>query len=90
MKITEGQLRKIIREEVASLSEAPRARRPMLGDIYMNPQRHQISIEFLEGGNAGWELLARGKAKSMDGTLADLQQALEAGGFVFSRNEQAY
>lgn len=95
MKITEGQLRKIIREEVSRLTEAKgtgasRARKPKLGDIYTNPQRHQISIEFLGGGNAGWELLARGKASSNDGTIADLQKALAGGGFEFDRNEQAY
>ena len=95
MKITESQLRSIIREEVSRLTEAKgtgasRARKPKLGDIYTNPQRHQISIEFLQGGDAGWELLARGKASSKDGTLADLQKALADGGFKFDRNEQAY
>ena len=56
----------------------------------MGTQRHQISIEFLQGGDAGWELLARGKASSRDGTLADLQNAIADGGFEFDRNEQAY
>ena len=101
MKITESQLRSIIREEVSRLTEAksigalhgvrsPRSLKLKLGDIYTNPQRHQISIEFLQGGDAGWELLARGKASSKDGTLADLQNAIADGGFEFDRNEQAY
>ncbi len=102
MRITEGQLRKIIREEVSRLTEAkgtgasrarkpkPKLVEPKLGDIYTNPQRHQISIEFLGDGDAGWELLARGKASSNDGTIADLQKALAVGGFEFARNEQAY
>ena len=101
MKITESRLRSIIREEVSRLTEAksigaldgvrsPRSLKLKLGDIYTNPQRHRISIEFLEGGYAGWELLARGWVTSKDGTLADLQNALADGGFEFDRNEQAY
>ena len=52
-----------------------------LGNIYRNKAGHQISIEFLNGKYAGWELLARGKSKSLDGTSEELQAALTAGGF---------
>lgn len=87
MKITVSQLRKIIREEVQkNLTEA----KPKLGDIYKNKAGHQISVEFLDGNSAGWELLARGKSKSLDGTTKELQAALTAGGFQFDRNENVY
>lgn len=61
-----------------------------LGNIYRNKAGHQISIEFLNGKYAGWELLARGKSKSLDGTSEELQAALTAGGFRFDRNENVY
>ena len=61
-----------------------------LGNIYRNKAGHQISIEFLNGKYAGWELLARGKSKSLDGTSEELQAALKAGGFRFDRNENVY
>ena len=87
MKITVSQLRKIIREEVQkNLTEA----KLKVGDIYKNKAGHQISVEFLDGGDAGWELLARGKSKSLDGTAEELQAALTAGGFEFDRNENVY
>ena len=61
-----------------------------LGNIYRNEAGHQISIEFLDGEFAGWELLARGKSKSLHGTSEELQAALTAGGFRFDRNENVY
>jgi hypothetical protein len=61
-----------------------------LGNIYRNKAGHQISIEFLNGKYAGWELLARGKSKSLDGTSEELHTALTAGGFRFDRNENVY
>lgn len=70
--------------------KVPQTRKPKLGDIYKNKAGHQISVEFLDGGDAGWELLARGKSKSLDGTAEELQAALTAGGFEFDRNENVY
>ncbi len=71
-------------------SKVPQTRKPKLGDIYRNKAGHQISVEFLEGGDAGWELLARGKPKSLYGTAEELQAALIDGGFEFDRNEMTY
>ena len=102
MKITVSQLRRIIREEVEKVTGAPlkdggvvnrdSGLEPVLklGNIYRNKAGHQISIEFLNGKYAGWELLARGKSKSLDGTSEELQAALTAGGFRFDRNENVY
>jgi len=70
--------------------KVPQTRKPKLGDIYKNKAGHQISVEFLDGNSAGWELLARGKPKSLDGTTEELQAALTAGGFQFDRNENVY
>jgi hypothetical protein len=61
-----------------------------LGNIYRNKAGHQISIEFLNGKYAGWELLARGKPKSLHGTSEELQAALTDGGFRFDRIENVY
>jgi len=90
MKITVSQLRKIIREEVENLTRSNLEPVLKLGNIYRNKAGHQISIEFLNGKYAGWELLARGKSKSLDGTSEELQAALTAGGFRFDRNENVY
>ena len=101
MKITVSQLRRIIREEVQIAREAKSigalhevrsssSLKLKLGDIYRNPKGNQISIEFLEGGDAGWELLARGRRKSVDGTIEELKSVLMNGGFEFDRNETAY
>ena len=101
MRITQAQLRQIIREEVCPLVESkgvgalrgvksPRARKIKLGDIFKDGKGGQISVEFLEGGFAGWELLRRGKPRSVDGTVEELQNAIADGGFEFDRNEQAY
>ena len=101
MKITVSQLRKIIQEEIQVTGEAksigalhgvrsPSSLKLKLGDIYRNPKGHQISIEFLDGKFAGWELLARGAPKSVDGSVEELKSALMDGGFEFDRNETAY
>jgi hypothetical protein len=90
MKITVSQLRRIIREEVEKVTEPHREPVLKLGNIYRNKSGHQISVEFLDGKYAGWELLARGKAKSLDGPVEDLQAALNDGGFAFDRNETVY
>ena len=76
--------------EVKNLTESNPEPVLKLGNIYRNKAGHQISIEFLEGGFAGWELVARGKSKSLDGTSKELQAALTAGGFRFDRNENVY
>ena len=101
MKITVSQLRRIIREEVQIAREAksigalhgvrsPSSLKLKLGDIYRNPKGNQISIEFLDGKFAGWELLARGVPKSVDGSTEELKSVLMNGGFTFDRNETAY
>ena len=91
MKITVSQLRKIIREEVEKVTEAkPKSslgKKIKLGDIFKNPTRNQISVEFLENGYAGWELLSKGRSKSLDGTVEELQKQLTDGGYEFDRNE---
>ena len=100
MKITVSQLRRIISEEVQLAREAksigalhgvrsPSSLKLKLGDIYTN-KGNQISIEFLEGEDAGWELLARGRRKSVDGSTEELKSVLMDGGFEFDRNETAY
>ena len=101
MKITVSQLRRIISEEVQIAREAksigalrgvrsPSSLKLKLGDIYRNPKGNQISIEFLDGEFAGWELLARGVPKSVDGSTEELKSVLMDGGFEFDRNETAY
>ena len=101
MKITVSQLRKIIQEEIQVTGEAksigalhgvrsPSSLKLKLGDIYRNPKGNQISIEFLDGEFAGWELLARGARKSVDGSVEELKSDLMDGGFEFDRNETAY
>ena len=91
MKITVNQLRKIIREEVENLvvNEA-RKSTPKLGGIYKNNKREQISIEFLDNGFVGWELLSRGKSKSMDGTVDELNKFISDNGFFLDRIENVY
>ena len=81
---------RVINGVVTELIGDPPYRKLKLGNIYRNKAGHQISIEFLEGGFAGWELVARGKSKSLDGTSKELQAALTAGGFRFDRNENVY
>jgi len=110
MKITVSQLRKIIQEEIQVTGEAksigalhgvrsPNSLKLKLGDIYRNPNGHQISIKFLDADlldedlvEAEWELLARGasKFKFVVGTVKELKSALLDGGFEFIRNETAY
>jgi hypothetical protein len=85
MKITVSQLRRIIQEEIQVTGDDL-----VLGDIYTNPEGHQISIEFLDGEFAGWELLADGAPRSVDGSVEELKSALMDGGFEFDRNETAY
>ena len=95
MKITVSQLRRIISEEVQIAREAKsigalhEVRSLELGDIYTN-KGNQISIEFLEGEDAGWELLARGRRESVYGTTKELKSVLMNGKFKFDRNETAY
>ena len=45
---------------------------------------------FLDGEFAGWELLARGVPKSVDGSTEELKSVLMDGGFEFDRNETVY
>ena len=97
MKITVSQLRRIIREEVQIAREAKsigalhEVRSLKLGDIYRNPKGNQISIEFLYGKFAGWELLADGVPKSVDdGTIEKLKSVLMKGKFTFTRNATSY
>ena len=101
MKITISQLRRIISEEVQIAREAksigalhgvrlPSSLKLKLGDIYRNPKGNQISIEFLDGEFAGWELMASGVPKSVYGSTKELKSVLMDGGFEFDRNETAY
>jgi hypothetical protein len=95
-KLTATQLRRIIKEEITRITEMGAAasgspkRKLKLGQIYTNGKRHQISIEFLEGDYAGWEMLAGGRASGGDGTVEELNAILDKGGFTLDRTENVY
>jgi len=87
MKLDIKQLRRLISEAISEATgNSPDV---VIGGVYYDPKGREVSVEFLEGEQVGYNLLSGGKVKSFDdSTVTDLKAFLVSGGFELDHVEQ--